>query len=578
MRRSSFASRVFLASLSVGLSVCLWAGRAAADQTLVFDGTVMEGGLDHEFIEFDVPAGVAEIQVDHDDLAAEDILDWGLHDPNGFRGWGGGNAEPAVVGELAASRSYLAGPITPGKWKVVIGKAQIAGGSADYHVVVTLRDEPTLPPQPERAPYEEAAPLEETARFYAGDLHVHSRESGDASPTIDELVSFARSQGLDFVELSEHNTVSQLDFTTAAQAQHPDVLIVPGIEYTTYAGHANGIGATVWVDHAIGQPGVDIASAAKAFRDQGALFSINHPALDLGNLCIGCAWGHDLPPDAIDAVEIGTSGAALLLIGPTLSFWDALCDTGRHVAPVGGSDDHDAGQNDGQFSAPIGRPATYVYAEGLSVPSLLEGIRNSRTVVKLEGVTGPMVELQSEIPRQGDTVFAERTALHAKITQAGEGAAVRWIKNGEEVSVQEITSDPFEASLEVDAPATGQDRYRVEVARNGKPVTITGHVWVEFEAGVGVKNETPTPMGDSGSCGCRTAGDSVEYAPWGLAALLCGLGVARRRRKPVARRLTSPGSRSVKLSGMRDRHPADTGDAAAGEAGNGCIPRGGCIP
>src|SRR5262245_5832681 len=196
------------------LPVCLFASsalailaaprRAAADQTITLDGTVMAGGLDHEFIEFDVPAGTQEIQIDHDDLSNEDILDWGLDDPDGFRGWGGGNTESAVVTVLAASRSYLAGPISPGKWRVVIGKAKIVGGSADYHVVVTLRDAPTLAPQTDRKPYSPSPPLSKERRYYAGDLHAHSRESGDADPTIDDLCTFARSQGLDFVELSDH--------------------------------------------------------------------------------------------------------------------------------------------------------------------------------------------------------------------------------------------------------------------------------------------------------------------------------------------------------------------------------------
>lgn len=547
MRRSFVSSPRWAGAAAVasslGLAVGLGAGPAAADQTLTFDGTVMEGGLDHEFIDFDVPAGVAEIQVEHDDLSAEDILDWGLDDPGGFRGWGGGNGEPAVVGEFAASRSYLAGPVVPGKWRVVIGKAQIGGGSASYHVVVTLRDEPTLAPQPERAPYEEAAPLDETERFYAGDLHAHSRESGDASPTIGDLVAFAEAQGLDFVELSDHNTVSQLDFITAAQKEHPGVLIVPGVEYTTYAGHANGIGATVWVDHKVGQPGVSIEAAAAQLREQGALFSINHPRLDLGDLCIGCAWDHDLPPESIDAVEIATSGAALLLIGDTLAYWDSLCDTGRHVAPVGGSDDHSAGEDEGQFSTPLGEPATYVRSKGLSVKGLLEGIRNSRTVVKIDGVSGPMVELDSEIPREGDTVHAERTRLDATITQAGEGDTLRWLKNGEEISVVEIAGDPFTASLEVKAPASGQDRYRVHVARAGKPVTITGHVWVEFEEGVGV--EGPTGQDDTASCGCRQAGAPAEKAPWGAAGVLFGLGVMLRRRARRGRRGSSSGDRTA---------------------------------
>lgn len=537
---------------SSALAVVLAPRRAAADQTLTFDGAVMEDGLDHEFIEFDVPAGTAEIQIDHDDLADEDILDWGLDDPSGFRGWGGGNTEPAIVNELAASRSYLAGPMSPGKWRVVIGKAKIAGGSADYHVVVTLRDTATLPPDG-RTPYSPAKALSEERRYYAGDLHVHSRESGDASPSVDEICTFARSQGLDFVELSDHNTVSQLGFIGAAQSAHPDILIVPGVEFTTYDGHANGIGATAWVDHKIGQPGVDIAGAAAAFRGQGALFSINHPALDLGSVCIGCAWKHDLAADAIDAVEIATSGAATLLAADTLAFWDALCDTGRHVSAVGGSDDHSGGKSEGAFSAPIGTPATFVLADGLSVASLLEGIKQSRTVVKLGGVDGPMIELTSEVAPEGDTIHAEQTTLHAKIT-GGAGLSARWVLNGKTLHFEDVTGDPFEMEEVVKAPATGQDRYRVEVSSNGQPVSITGHVWLELEEGVGVPGPGPAKAEADSGCACRLPGGPPRDEPWlGVALAALALGAYSRRASRIQIRNHSPAARR--------RPPANRGPA-----------------
>ena len=53
-------------------------------------GEVPSGMETHFFLPFDVPEGVAEIEVRHSDLSSENILDWGLDDPNGFRGWGGG--------------------------------------------------------------------------------------------------------------------------------------------------------------------------------------------------------------------------------------------------------------------------------------------------------------------------------------------------------------------------------------------------------------------------------------------------------------------------------------------------------
>jgi hypothetical protein len=80
------------------------------------------------------------------------------------------------------------------------------------------------------------------------------------------------------------------------------------MEFTTYQGHANAIGSIRWVDHKIGQPGVTIERAVAAFREQGALFSIIHPTLDIGNACIGCAWKHDVDPFLVDAVEIATGG------------------------------------------------------------------------------------------------------------------------------------------------------------------------------------------------------------------------------------------------------------------------------
>src|SRR4029078_11889757 len=88
-------------ALALALASLLAAPRPApSDQTLPFDGTVQKGGLDHEFIDFDVPAGTREIQIDHDDLSDADILDWGLAAASGqLRGWGGGDTQPAVVGE-----------------------------------------------------------------------------------------------------------------------------------------------------------------------------------------------------------------------------------------------------------------------------------------------------------------------------------------------------------------------------------------------------------------------------------------------------------------------------------------------
>lgn len=496
---------------------------ASADETLTFDGTVTDEAPDHLFIDFQVPAGTAEIEVRHAAVDRDDILDWGLYDPNGTRGWGGGNDEPAIVTEEAASRSYLAGPISPGTWRVVIGKAKLVGGTADYHVEVLLKDVATLEPQPEREPYEDPGALVSEARWYAGDFHVHSRESGDARPSFDEIVALAKDRGLDFVELSDHNTTSQLDFLNATQtgaAEGPSpLLLLPGVEYTTYAGHANGIGATAFVDHKIGLPGVTIDAALDAFEAQGALFSINHPALDLGDACIGCAWDHDVDGSKIGAVEIATAGSTGLFFESTMAFWEGLCAQGHRVAAIGGSDDHRAGVDLGAFGTPLGSPATMVYASELSVSGILDGVRSGRTVVKVRGPDDPMVEL--DMREGGDT-----GAIMAARVTGGAAMQARWVVNGAPGSYIDIPTDDEELILEVAAPVEGtSDRYRLEVWEGTVPVTLTSHVWVEPE-------DVPAPppviggIEPRGGGGCSTSRGAT--APVGWLALAAALWVTSR--------------------------------------------------
>ncbi len=537
----------FTSALALLATAPAWADESVVD----LSGEVEDGGPDHVRVPFEVPPGTVEIEVSHDDLSEENILDWGLDDANGFRGWGGGNSENIIVAEEAASRSYLAGPLPAGTWYLVIGKAKLAALPATYAARVTLRDGVTLAPQPEREPYAPTAALEEGARWYAGDLHVHSRESGDARPPLDEIADFARSRGLDFVELSDHNTTSQLDFIVDAQSRHDDLLLLPGVEYTTYDGHANGIGATVFVDHKIGLDDLTIDDAVQAFHDQGALLSINHPTLDLGTLCIGCAWAHDVPAADLAAVEIATGGAYPLFIDSAIDFWDGLLDEGAHLAAIGGSDDHKAGQDLGNFQDPIGEPTTMVRADRLDAASILEAIRGGRTVVRVTP-DEPMAELASDPAPVGDTVAAQLARFTAAIDGPfAPGTTARFVVDGEAGEEVAPSSDPFTMSIEIAAPATGEHRVRVEVLVGGDRRVITSHLWLRPGDGVpdGVGSSTATggeagdgsdagvADSDDGGCDCRTApgGPTSLLAP-ALAAVALSTALSRRRPRRFRRR------------------------------------------
>ncbi len=442
---------------------------------LVLEGELPVMGPDFVMIPFEVPAATVELSVTHPNLQPENILDYGVFDPAGFRGWGGGNSEPAVVGAEASSRSYLPGALTAGTWSVLIGKAKVISAPARYRLEIDLRTTPLLPAQSTRAPWGPAR-LSDEARWYQGDFHVHSLESGDAQPTMDAVATFAASRGLDFVEFSEHNTTSQLGFLHDVQGRHPNVLLLPGVEFTTYAGHANGIGATSYVDHRLGYGEVTLDSALAQFATQDVVFSLNHPLLDLGQSCIGCAWKHRIPREQMKAVEIATGGwdkTGVIFTKQTIAWWERFSAQGLHFAPVGGSDDHSGGQGTGAFDSPIGSPTTVVFANGLEASAIVAGVRAGHTVVKLQGPTDPMVDLRVGAAMVGDDVEVSEADLEITVID-GVGAKLVLFRDGAEYRTADVTSTPFEFK----EPLTEGGRYRAEAQLDGQPRTVTNNLWV----------------------------------------------------------------------------------------------------
>jgi hypothetical protein len=390
------------------------------------------------------------------------------------------------------------------------------------------------------------AALSTEARWYAGDFHVHSRESGDAHPSLDEIATYAEMQGLDFVMISDHNTVSQLELYADVQARHPTLLFVPGIEVTTYQGHAMSMGGTEWIDHRLGFQGRTITEVASEVHAQSALFSINHPALAIGELCIGCGWMAMLDAGSVDAMEVQTGAyhvTGTLFYRSVTSMWEDMLLAGHHVVAVGGSDDHSAGTGTGSFDSPIGSPTTMVWASELSTAAILEGVRRGRTVVKLEGASDPMVELSSSDldPSVTDTIHADVTMLHVRVTGAPMGSTIHFVHDGEPGPPIDVMGADWEHDERVIA-GPGEELYRVELIVNGRPRVVTNHVFLRPitaggpDAGLapdaGAVDASTVDAGGapppSSSCGCRAGGPRRNASL--LSLLLAGAFLRRRAR------------------------------------------------
>ena len=517
----------------LALLLLLAAPRAAGGdnvaRTLRLGGRIPYTALDFFAVPFFVPPGTAELQANHsctDGANTSNILDFGLADCGGsVIGWGGGNAEPAVVGARATSRSYMlpaGGALQTGcNYSALFGKARVAVPPAHFALDVTLRDAPTLAPQPQRAPYARAAPLAVPAApltWFSGDFHVHSRESGDAfaNATLDEIAAFARSVGLDFVHVSDHNAVSASTFMVDAQSRHPDLLLLPGVEFTTYSGHGGALFTTSFVDHRIGNPGATIQGAADAIHAQGGLLSINHLANyepdangDLRNTCVGCAWsyGGTLSAQSLDAVEVAVqtwTRQGQIQSPRALEYWDRLHFLGHtHVAPIGGSDDHHGGASPGSEGSVIGSPTTMVLAANLSHAAIREGVALGRVALKFNNASDPLVDLVGTSSggasvRVGGTLaglpLGATVTLQATVTASAVGGAGRpsmnlqLVRNNEQtVTVALPQALPFSYSVDVPLPDGGQDRWRAELhdAADDQIVCMTNHVFLNAAAQAG---------------------------------------------------------------------------------------------
>jgi hypothetical protein len=93
----------------------------------------------------------------------------------GFRGWSGGARRSFRISRGSATPGYLPGPITPGRWHVILGPVAIVPPGVDWTLTVTLHFgapgpafEPT--PAPRSVPGT-------GRRWYRGDLHLHTVHS-----------------------------------------------------------------------------------------------------------------------------------------------------------------------------------------------------------------------------------------------------------------------------------------------------------------------------------------------------------------------------------------------------------------
>ena len=269
-----------------------------------------------------------------------------------------------------ATPGYQGGELEPGTWQVIVGIYQLPPEGVEYRLEAEVsatagellpEPVPTAPPPlpPGERPPARMLPADPGRRWLAGDLHTHTVHS-DGAQTVPELSRFAAGLGLDFIAVTDHNTVSHHRELPAAAARY-GITLLPGQEVTTSEGHAGALGDTGWIDFRL-----PADSWLEQTQRHGGLLSVNHP---IGGHVSWILPMRGRPP----LVEVWHWSWLDPHWTAPLAWWLAW-DPG--AIPVGGSDWHRPGSD-----APPGTPTTWVECAGEGPDAVLDGLRAGRVAI-----------------------------------------------------------------------------------------------------------------------------------------------------------------------------------------------------
>lgn len=350
-----------------------------------------EDALTYRLEPFHVPAGMGAIEVSFQYAGKNDFseMEIGLFDPERFRGTSRFSKESFYLSSIRATASYFPGPIISGEWNISLGLPTI-NKKAEYEITIRL-----IPKDHIEFTGPSETTLKKNEQWYRGDFHSHTGHSdafgcedleGNRGPCqVYQIVESAKKNKLDFVSITDHNTVSHHQDMMVIQPLFKDLLLIRGQEVTTFYGHSNVYGTSIPLDFRVGFEGHTFEQIQQEAEEAGALLSINHPGRETGANCTGCGWSaENTDYNKLEVVEI-VNGTNVENEIAGIPFWHNLLNKGYKITGIGGSDVHSAGFGDSQ----PGTPTTMVYAKELSEKAILDAVRKGKVYLKTRSSNGP---------------------------------------------------------------------------------------------------------------------------------------------------------------------------------------------
>ncbi len=305
--------------------------------------------------------------------------------------------------------------------------------------------------------------------WYRGDFHAHTIFS-DGVHSPDELVEVARAEGLDFITVTDHNTINAFP----KFGEQREVLVIPGMEVTFRNGHFNVFGIEGWADWMEGfvherdigeRPGRAPSDILRQTSALGLLNSLDHPLLkpwewsdgaaDMGDVHCVEVWNDPSWPDNLEANP------------KALELWTKWLNAGCRVTAIGGSDYHRPVPKPGEDKPAerLGLPSTYVFADELSSQAILIALRGGRAYVSL----GPQLSFELHTNEEQYGIGAQLESSDdpllfvASISEVPSEARARLIRNGKTLTEVGISQGHSDLKFEVPPAEQGSSWYRLDL-------------------------------------------------------------------------------------------------------------------
>lgn len=195
----------------------------------------------------------------------------------------------------------------------------------------------------------------------AVELHAHSVHSYDGRDSVEQLLDGAREAGLDAIAITDHD-----DFAAgqrAAELSSKDLLVIPGMEISSAAGHVLALGIDQPIDKAL-----PFRKTIERIHDASGIAVVPHPFQELRKGILGALPATEIT--TADAIEVYNSR---LLTGRANRQADSLAEK-FEMAKTAGSDAH--------IAEMVGQAQTLVETDDRTVDGILEAIRNGKTTVQ----------------------------------------------------------------------------------------------------------------------------------------------------------------------------------------------------